>query len=61
MFATKKCLLAWCKDYLNRSKGVYLCPISGDVAEPRKVRGGWCIAGWPEERLWEIEGVKDHA
>lgn len=51
MFATKKCLLAWCKYYLNKIDGVYVCPTTGDIAAPRKIRDGWCITGWPEERL----------
>lgn len=60
MFATKKCLLAWFKYYLNKINGVYVCPVTGDIAYPRRVRGGWCITGWPEERLWDIEDVKDN-
>ena len=60
MFATKKCLLAWCKYYLNKIDGVYVCPTTVDIAAPRKIRDGWCITGWPEERLWDIETIKDN-
>jgi len=58
MFATKKMILAWCDDFLEKKDGAYFCPKSGKkISLVRKGRF-WKIEGKSEEYLWEIEDLK---
>ncbi len=59
MFATKKCLINWCNDYLKRENGQYLCPVTNQpLTLAHEVGNGWRIKGKSEEWLWKIEDLK---
>jgi len=59
MFATKKDIESWCKEFLIKNdSGQFLCPFENEPVTIVKAKGCWKISGKDENWLWDVEDIK---
>lgn len=62
MFATKKDIESWCKEFLIKNdSGQFLCPFENEPVTIVKAKGRWKISGKDENWLWDVEDIKEGA
>lgn len=59
MFAVKKDIENWCRDFLKKNKkGEYLCPFDNEPVRAVRKGNSWKIDGQDENWLWRVEDLK---